>query len=217
MFSTFYSQTSLPVPTNSIVVSSTLMSGTSLSGVQVDLRINGTTIKTGFTPVTFTNLTPGTQYEVVVYWLNNTYFRHFSDGNLNRYATVVLNGSKYASLNAIYEYVPPQDAAALNVIAEFPNGTQFGVSDLVNGSNFHSPGMWFQIIPPQATQAFTGSYTGGSILPFILFNHETYTIQMSEGYQNVSFLHWKDNLNNNATRTVNLNGNATYIAIYQQT
>jgi hypothetical protein len=216
MFTTFYSQTSLPIPTNSIVVSSSLLDGTSVSGVQVDLRINGSTLKTQYTPATFSGLTPGVQYEIVVYWLNNTYFRHFSDGNLNRYATVVLNGSKYTSLNAIYEYVPLKAAAALNVIAEFPNGTQIGVSDLVNGSNFHSPGMWFQVVPPNSTQAFTGSYTGGSILPFILFNHESYTIQMSDGYQNTHFLYWEDNKSNSTTRMVTLNGNATYVAIFQQ-
>ena len=216
MFVNFYSQTSLPIPTNSIVVSSTTLSGTSVQGVQVDLRINGSTIKTGYTPVTFSGLQLGVQYEIVVYWLNNTYFRHFSDGNLNRYATVILNGSKYVTLNAEYEYVPPQKAAALNVLAEFPNGTQIGTSDLVNGSNFHSPGMWFQIVPPQSTQAFTGSYTGGSILPFILFNHETYTIQMSSGYENLHFLNWQDDRSNNTTRSVTLNGNTTYVAIFSQ-
>jgi len=216
MFLNFYSQTSLPIPKNSIVVSSTALGGESVSGVQVDLRINGSTIKTGYTPVTFSGLQPGVQYEIVVYWLNNTYFRHFSDGNLNRYATVTLNGSKYAALNAVYEYIPPQKVAALNVLAEFPNGTQIGTSDLVNGSNFHSPGMWFQIVPPQSTQAFTGSYTGGSILPFILFNHETYTIQMSSGYENLHFLYWKDNQSNNTTRSITMNGNATYVAIFNQ-
>jgi len=214
MFTTFYSQTSLPIPTNSIVVSSSMLNGASLSGVQIDLRINGTTIKTGYTPVTFSGLTPGIQYEVVVYWLNNTYFRHFSDGNLNRYATVTLTGSKYVSMNAEFQSVPFQDAAALNVIAELPNGTQIGTSNQVNGSNFHSPGMWFQIVPPGSTQPFTGSYTGGSILPFIFFNHENYTIQMSTGYQNLNFLYWKDNKSQDPTRTVVLNGNATYIAIF---
>ena len=216
MFTTFYSQTSLPVPNNSIVISSSMLNGASLSGVQVDLRINGSTIETGYTPVTFSKLTPGIEYEVVVYWLNNTYFRHFSDGNLNRYATVTLNGSKYDTLNAEYESVPQQDAASLNVVAEFPNGTQIGTSDLVNGSNFHSPGMWFQIVPPESTEAFTGSYTGGSILPFILFNHQTYTIQMSSGYQNLNFLYWKDNKSQDPTRVITLNGNTTYIAIFNQ-
>jgi hypothetical protein len=216
MFTTFYSQTSLPTPTNSIVVSSTMLSGTGLSGVQVDLRLNGTTIRTGYTPVTFSGLTPGVPYEIVVYWLNNTYFRHFSDGDLNRYDTVTLNGSKYINLDAEYQTVPQQDAAALNVVAQFPNGTQIGTSNERNGSDTHTPGMWLQIIPPQSAQAFTGSYTGGSILPFVLFNHETYTIQMSAAYQSYHFLYWKDNRSTNTTRSVTLNGNATLTAVFEQ-
>ena len=216
LFTTFYSQTSLPIPTNSIVVSSSLLTGTEISGVQVDLRINGSAIKTGYTPVTFSGLQPQVQYQIVVYWLNNFYFRHFSDGNLNRYATLTLNGSKYATLNAEYENVPQSEAAALDVVARFPNGTQIGTSDLVNGSNFHTPGMWFQIAQAGSNQAYTGSYTGGSILPFILFNHETYTIQMSEGYQNVKFAYWVDNHSSNPNRNVTLDGNETYTAIFEQ-
>ncbi len=216
MFTTFYSQTSLPTPTNSIVVSSTMLNGTNFSGVQVDLRINGTTIKTGYTPATFSGLTPGVQYDVVVYWLNNIYFRHFSDGNLERYAVVTLNGTKYASLDAEFQYVPPQDAAALNIMAEFPNGTQIGTSHDANGSDSHTPGMWVQIVPPGSTQAYTGTFTGGSILPFIFFNHETYTIQMSSSYGNLQFLYWKDNMSNSPTRSVILDGNETYVAVFEE-
>jgi hypothetical protein len=59
LFTTYYSQTSPPIPANSIVVSSSLLSGTQISGVQVDLRINGSTIKTEYTPATFSGLQPG--------------------------------------------------------------------------------------------------------------------------------------------------------------
>jgi len=215
LFTTFYSQTSLPTPANSIVVDSTTLTGTPISGVQVDLRVNGSTIKTGFTPVTFAGLQPGLQYQVVVYWLNDTYFRHFTDGNLNRYATVTLNGSNHATLVAEYESIPAPDAASLDVIAEFPNGTQIGTSDVVNGSDFHTPGMWVQIVPPGSTQAYTGSYTGGSILPFVFSNHQTYTIQMSSGYGNLHFAYWSDDHSTNPIRSVTLNGNSTFVAIYE--
>jgi len=214
MFLTFYSQTSLPPPTNSIVVTSSLLNGTSISGVQVDLRLNGSTIKTAYTPAIFSGLKPGLKYQAVVFWLNNTYFRHFSDGELNRYDTVTLNGSKYVSLNAEYEYISPRDAASLNVIAEYPNGTQIGTSDYLNGSDTHTPGMWVQIVPPQSTLAYTGSFTGGSVLPFVFFNHETYTIQMSSSFGNLQFLYWKDNHSTDPNRSVALSGNATYIAVF---
>jgi hypothetical protein len=216
MLTTFYSQTSLPVPTNSIVVTSSVLNGASLSGVKVDLRINGSTIKTDYTPVTFSGLTPGIQYQVVVYWLPSYYFRHFTDGQLNRYDTVTLNGTKYASLNALYENIPQPEAAALDVVAQFANGTQIGTSDNVNGSYFHTPGMWMQLVPPGLRDAYTGSFTGGSVLPFILINHDTYTIQMSAGYQNVVFSHWKDTNSKNPARQVTMSGNATYVAVFVQ-
>ena len=213
----FYAQTSSPPPVNSISVSSSLLTGSTIEGVQVDLRVNGSTIKSGYTPVTFTGLHPGIQYQVVVYWLDSYYFRKFSDGNLNRYATVTLNGTKYASLNAQFEQVPATQAAQLNVIAEFPNGTLIGTSLTVNQTYQHTPGMWVQIVPPGQTAAYTGSFTGGSILPFVLFNHETYTVEMSGVYGNIQFSHWQDNQSNiNPTRTVTLNGDTTLTAIYVQ-
>ena len=50
-------------------------------------------IASGFTPVTFKNLEPGLQYQVVAYWAGNYYFRHFSDGDLNRYELVTFNST----------------------------------------------------------------------------------------------------------------------------
>ncbi|MDA4117164.1 MAG: hypothetical protein OK455_02350, partial [Thaumarchaeota archaeon] len=70
--------------------------------------------------------------------------------------------------------------------------------------------------PQGSTTPFTATFTGGSILPFIFFNGQTYTVFMSTGYSNISFSYWKDNNNTNPTRTVPLNGNTTIIAIYTQ-
>ena len=60
------------------------------------------------------------------------------------------------------------------------------------------------------------TFTGGSILPFIFFNHQAYTVAMSLGYGNITFSHWQDNGSTDPTRTFALNGNSTYIAIYIQ-
>jgi len=54
MYAMFYSQTTTPPPANSIVVTSITMNGTSIFGVQIDLRIDGSTIRTGYTPVMWT-------------------------------------------------------------------------------------------------------------------------------------------------------------------
>ena len=59
--------------------------------------------------------------------------------------------------------------------AQFPNGTQIGTT--FNNTDYiqHTPGMWLTVTPPGSSQPFTGSFTGGSILPFILFKGQTYT------------------------------------------
>ena len=71
--------------------------------------------------MTFTSsvLQPGVQYQIVVYPYNSFYFRHFSDGDLNRYELVTLNTSQpHATFEAQYQYVPPSQLATLNVIAD---------------------------------------------------------------------------------------------------
>jgi hypothetical protein len=115
--------------------------------------------------------------------------------------------------DALYQYVPKTQAADLNIIAELPNGTLLGTTFNNSGYIQHTPGMWLTITPGSGAP-FTGSYTGGSILPFVLFNNEPYTISMTAGYQNYQFAYWKDTSGTNPDRAITLNGSATYIAVY---
>jgi hypothetical protein len=188
-----------------------------LTGFFVDLRINGNHVQSGSTPVTFSNLQTGVQYQVVVYWYGSYYFRHFSNGVLTRYGLVKLNstaGQNSASLDALYEHVMPAQSATLNILAKFPNGTQIGTTFDNAGYLQHSPGMWLTVTPPGSTIPFTGTFTGGSILPFTFLSGQTYTLQMSTGFNNVRFSHWEDSGSINPTRSFVLNGNTTYTAIY---
>lgn len=201
------------------VTSSDLHNGTTITGMYVNLRLNDNDVAAGFTPVTFTGLQTGVDYLVVVYWYGDYYFRHFSNGNLERYAYVTLNttaGQGNYSMNALYEAVPKAQAASLNIIAQFPNGTQIGTASVIGGYPQHTPGIYLTVTPPGATAPFTATFTGGSILPFILFNGETYTVVMSSSFSNVTFTKWTDNGNTDPTRSFTLDGNATYIAIYTQ-
>src|SRR5579872_5486817 len=200
-----------------VVVSHDMHTGAAVNGFFVDVRVNGNHIVSGYTPVKFTGLSPHVQYQVVVYWYGSYYFRHFSNGNLNRYALITFSQTGQTNKqNALYENVPSTQAASLNVIAEFPNGTLIGTSYCNNGYVQHTPGMWLTVAP-SGQKPFTGSFTGGSILPFILFNGQTYTVQMTLGYKNIAFSHWQDNSNTNPSRTVTLNGNQSLTAIYVQT
>jgi hypothetical protein len=205
---------------NSITVSSSdLRSGAAITGMFVDLRLNDNSIQNGYTPVTFSGLQTGVQYLVVVYWYGSYYFRHFSNGNLQRYALVTLNstgGQNAYTMDALYENVPKSQAASLNLIAQFPNGTQIGTASEDNGYPQHTPGMYLTVTPPGASSPFTATFTGGSILPFIFFNGQTYAVQMSTGYSNITFAYWKDNGSTDPARGFTLGGNATYIAVYVQ-
>jgi hypothetical protein len=203
----------------SITVTSNVLNGTSIHGYFIDLRIGGYHIESGFTPVTFTNLEPGLQYQVVAYWSGNYYFRHFSDGNLNRYELVTFNstGTTSVSYDAIYEYVPQAQASTLNVITEFPNGTLIGTTFNNTGYIQHTPGLWFTVTPPDSTVPYTGSYTGGSLLPFVLFRGEPYTIQMTLSYGNLKFAYWNDTRSTDSIRNIFLDQNTTIIAVYEET
>jgi hypothetical protein len=201
------------------VTGSDLHTGATITGMYVDLRLNDNSIQSGFTPVTFSGLQTGVQYLVVVYWYGSYYFRHFSNGDLQRYELVTLNstsGQSTITLDALYENVPKSQAASLNLIAQFPNGTQIGTASEDNGYPQHTPGMYLTVTPPGSGSPFTATFTGGSILPFILFNGDTYTVQMSTGYSNITFAYWKDNGSTDPTRSFALSGNATYIAVYVQ-
>ena len=76
--------------------------------------------------------------------------------------------------------------------------------------------MYLTVTPPGGTAPFTATFTGGSILPFIFFNHETYTVRCPPGYSNITFAYWKDNGSTDRRGAFALNGNATYIAVYVQ-
>jgi hypothetical protein len=74
--------------------------------------------------------------------------------------------------------------------------------------------MWLTVTPPGSIIPFTATFTGGSILPFTFFYGQTYTVQMSTGYKNVQFSHWKDNGSTNPIRSITLNDSSIYIAVY---
>lgn len=202
----------------SVSITSQDLNGTSISGYYMDVRVDGYHIESGFTPVNFTNLEPGVQYQIVAYWSGNYYFRNFGGGDLNRYQLITFNatGPTKANFTGLYQYVSPSQAASLNIMAELPNGTILGTT--FNNSNYiqHTPGLWLTVTPPGTTSPFTGTFTGGSILPFILFSGDTYTVQMTLAYGNLKFAYWKDTGSTAATRSVFLNTNTTLIAVYEE-
>ncbi|HKW05837.1 MAG TPA: hypothetical protein VJN71_11095 [Nitrososphaerales archaeon] len=218
----------------------------SVNSISVDLRVNGNSFFPNGTlpgiPVTFTGLQYGIAYGVVVYWYGNWYIRYINDTNtgidLQRYDLVTLSSTHPTdTLYANFENVPPNQSASLNVIAEFPNGTQLGTAQVVNGYDLHSPGMWLTLTPPAGVSPFTGNgnpytgtFTGGSILPFTLFNQSTYSLQMSLSFCGpwvtsnsgigptvyLAWSHWMNDSSTNPTRVISMSQDVTYVGIYDQ-
>ncbi|MGA2665428.1 MAG: hypothetical protein ABSF83_10830 [Nitrososphaerales archaeon] len=208
-----------PPPTDyNITVTSHDLQGQSITGFSIELVVQGYEIQNGTTPVTFNDLEPGVQYQVVAGWGNGYYFRHFSDGELDRNAPVTLNatGTKSVALDAIYEYVPSSQASSLGVIAEFPNGTQIGTTVTNGGYTEQTPGLWVTITPPGAFTPYTGSYTGGSLLPFVLPTGGNYTVLMTPQFGNLKFARWSDTGSTDPARSVVLDSNMTLIAIFEE-
>jgi len=230
------SSTTTAQDNGSITVLGRLLNGSApVNGIEVDLRVNGTNVAVGGTPVTFNHLKLGVQYGVVIYWYDNYYIRYINDSNtgmdLQRYDLVTLNSSSPTdNLTGAFEYVPPSKAASLNLFAEYPNGTLIGGAAIVNGYDLHSSGMWLTVTPPFQNTPYTGTFTGGSILPFTLFDNQTYTVNMALSScgteQNINgtnigtvynvWSHWADNNSTNATRQITLNGSKSLTAVYEQ-
>ena len=212
----FTSTPQAPPPTPySISTSSGMLNGGNLTGILVDVRVDGYPIQSGYTPVTFNNLEPGIQYQVIVFWYGDDYFRHFADGDLNRYELVTFNntGTQSESYTALFQTVPSSEAASLDVIAKFANGTVIGTSFNATTYIQHTPGVWTTVTPQGLFTPYTGSDTGGSLLPFILMAGQNYTVEMSN-WQGYHFAKWADTGSTDPNRVVTLNSNMTLVAIY---
>ena len=74
--------------------------------------------------------------------------------------------------------------------------------------------MYLTVTPPDTDIPFTATYTGSTVLPFVLLKNDTYTVTMTISYGNYQFAYWMDNNNTDSIRAVTLNGNMTLIAVY---
>src|SRR2546426_3710263 len=87
-----------------LAVKSVDLSGNSFAGMWTTIQSGGTTVKTGYTPVTFT-ATTGTQYTVTVSNYQNYVFNHWDDGSTNAARTITPTQS--TTLTAYYSTGTP--------------------------------------------------------------------------------------------------------------
>ena len=128
-----------PMVTNStqisITVNSVNQSGNPITGMWTVLRYaNGTTITSGFTPVTFT-ATSGIQYVVHVGNYQNAVFNHWNDGNTSNYKTIT--PTQNVTLTAYYSTgttAPITPSAKQNLQSTSGNNASSNATEIGNGT-----------------------------------------------------------------------------------
>ncbi|MDC8451493.1 MAG: fibronectin type III domain-containing protein [Candidatus Nitrosotalea sp.] len=174
----------------SITVNSVDLTGTAFSGMYVELHTsNGTTLATGYTPMTFT-IPSGSAYTVVSSNYQNYVFNHWGDGTTN--SSITISPTQNTTLTEYYSTAPT--TVTLKVKSVDLSGNPI-------------TGLWTVIKSNGVIVA-----KGYTTLTFTATPGTTYTITMSN-YQNYVFDHW-GNGNTNPTKTVTPTQNLTVVAYY---
>ncbi|MGI0086874.1 MAG: fibronectin type III domain-containing protein, partial [Nitrosotalea sp.] len=177
--------TSTPV---TITVNSVKLSGTSFTGMWVELHAsNGTILATGYTPATFT-VTPGVQYTVYAANYQSTIFNHWSNGSTNSSITIT----------------PTQNTA---LVAYYSTPVTITVNSVkLSGTSF--TGMWVELHASNGTILATG-YTPAT---FTVTPGVQYTVYAAN-YQSTIFNHWS-NGSTNSSITITPTQNTALVAYY---
>lgn len=174
----------------SITVNSVDLTGTAFSGMYVELHAsNGTTLATGYTPMTFT-IPSGSAYTVVSSNYQNYVFNHWGDGTTN--SSITISPTQNTTLTEYYSTAPT--TVTLKVKSVDLSGNPI-------------TGLWTVIKSNGVIVA-----KGYTTLTFTATPGTTYTITMSN-YQNYVFDHW-GNGSTNPTKTVTPTQNLTVVAYY---
>ena len=188
--------TPTPTPTTpkySLTVKSVDQNGNAVTGMWTEVKKNGATVSTGYTPLSL-SLEQGT-YAVSASNYQQIVFDHWSDGATSSTTSVSLSGN--AELTAHYQNGPKQSPPS-----------ELTVQSVDMAGNAFS-GMW-TTVQSGSSMVKTGytplSYTAAS---------GTYTVSVSD-YQNNVFDHWEDG-SKSRSRTVSMNGKPVALKAYYST
>ncbi|HXU96305.1 MAG TPA: fibronectin type III domain-containing protein, partial [Candidatus Nitrosotalea sp.] len=172
----------------SLTVNSVNLSGTSFSGMWVELHAaNGTTLATGYTPITF-NVPSGNSYTIVSSNYQNYVFDHWNDGTTTTSKTITLTQN-----TVLTEY--------------YSTGQVLLKVKSVNLSGKTITGLWTTL-----ASGGTTIQSGYTTKTFTVTVGKQYTVTVSN-YQNYIFDHWSDG-NTNPNRVVTPTQAATLVAYY---
>jgi hypothetical protein len=182
---------------NTITVQAKSLDGKALS-MWITIQQNGSTVKTGFTPLTFSGVT-GSTYTVVAhdYDAGGISFDHWGNGSTNKARTVTLNSDVW--FDAFYATSAPvqeETATTYNLAVKSADAS----GNAITG--------YYTTIKTGSTTVKTG---------FTPLTHEasqgTYTVSVSD-YGSFAFDHWEDG-STSRTRTLTLDSDVTAVAYYK--
>lgn len=182
----------IPAPSQvHITINSVDLSDNPVNGVWTVIRsADGTVLKTGFTPLTFTG-TFGTTFRVSVANYDGKVFHHWQDGSAERTRTVGLTANTTST--AVYDTGDSlRGFTPLAYTEKQPNLT-VNATTLGDSRTLH---MW-AIIDPQSTNS----------------SGTTYKVYAGN-YQDIVFDHWSDG-SRDRIRTLTIGENTTITAFYQ--
>jgi hypothetical protein len=176
---------------NTLTVNGLGLDGKTL-GMWIAIQSNGSTVKTGFTPLSFVGTT-GASYSVIAndYLGGNIYFDHWENGSTSKTRTLTLNSD--TTITAHYK-TPSTYNLVVNSVDTSGNPITGYYTTIRSGSTTVKTGF-----TPLAHTAGQG----------------TYIVSVSD-YGDFVFDHW-ENESTSRSRTVTLNAHTTLTAYYKDT
>ena len=194
-FTAFYRTVTGERPsTFNLSVRSADTSGNTITGYYTTIESGGSTVQTGFTPLTYVGQ-DGESYTVTIHDFAEATFSHWEDGSTERTRTITLNSN--IIMTAHFTIGPPPPAEhTLTVTSVGPSG------NTITGyyTTIESGGSTVQ--------------TGFTPLTFTGTAGTTYTVSIRD-YGGLAFAHWEDGSITRA-RTLSLNSDTTVAAYYRE-
>jgi hypothetical protein len=185
---TAYYSSATPKET-SLSVKSVDIDGKSISGLWTVITKDGTTVKTGFTPLTYT-AQPGSTYEVTVANYKTYAFDHWEDG----------------SKSSTRQVVASDDTTVTAYYGTGPKGVTLTVKS-VNLDGSAITGLWTVV-------GGSGTKSGFTPLSYAATAGNSYVVTVSD-YQAYAFDHWEDG-SKSRSRTILPDSDIVLTAYYKQ-
>src|SRR5579885_1173060 len=191
-----------------LIVNSVDSSGNPLTGYWTVVSQSGTTVKTGFTPLSAT-LAAGT-YDVTVGDYGGYYFNHWSDGTTTRDHSVTIGTTGTTILTAVYSTTQSTSTSGSGTGTGTNGGGTTTSSSTITVSSQYSDGSALSGMYIVLSQNGATVNTGFTPTSFTVTSGQQYTVT-AEDYGSASFSHWQDGT---TSRSITVTAGAALTAVY---